>query len=588
MKSEINKTLSGIFENMAGIYRYMGVEQRFRAGAYARAARVIETLPYDISDLKDKKSLDALPGIGESLANLILEFVRSGKMRLYEELKTSVPSGLIDLMDLKGLGPARLKQIYETLKIDSKDELTEALQDGRISGLKGMGPKTVSNILKSLKLHKVVEERMLLYDARQEISTLIEYLSKNKSVQKIEAAGSLRRCKETIGDFDVLVACDPEKRNGITKDFTSAEIAAQVISSGNTRSSILLRSNGRQADLRIINPNEWGSALLYFTGSKEHNIELRKLAIKLGYRLSEYGLFNQKTGKNEAGEDEASIYSKLGLQYIEPELRENTGEIQLALNNRLPKLIRASDIKGDMHIHSNWSDGLNTISELADYAMNSLKYDYIVVTDHSISSRIANGLDEDRILKQLDEIARLNKTLGKDFIKTGLEVDILKDGSPDIGDRVLKKLDWVCASIHSGFENDNTERLIRACQNPWVDCIGHPSGRLIGQREGYPVDMEKVIKAAAKSGTAMEINAQPLRMDLDDQWTRIAIRNKVDLAIGTDAHSTQELHLIGLGLSIARRAGAEASSIINTRSWKEMGGGGPFDRLRDLYFKDES
>jgi DNA polymerase (family 10) len=389
-------------------------------------------------------------------------------------------------------------------------------------------------------------------------------------VKHAELAGSLRRKKETVGDIDILVSSAEKNRNKIVSHFISSDIAKQILAKGNTKASIILKGSGRQADLRIVDPDEWGSALQYFTGSKEHNVHLRTIAKEKGYKISEYGLFLTMNDKKVAGESEEDVYKKLGFQFVPPEMREDKGEIELAEKNKIPRLISLDDIKGDLQMHSVWSDGLHSIEDIVKYVKKNFSYDYIAITDHSKSSRIAKGMDERQILKQIKAIDEVNKKLGNGFVKKGIEVDILPDGTLDIPDDILVQLDWVTASIHSGFNKDNTERIIRACENPHVLCIGHPTGRLIGTREAYKVDIGKIIDAAKATNTALEINAQPERMDLNDELAAMAREKKVKLVISTDTHTLENFYFMKLGVFIARRAWCTADDILNTRSWSEI------------------
>jgi DNA polymerase (family 10) len=496
--------------------------------------------------------------------------LKTGKIKLYEQLKKSVPIELMDLMEIKGFGPQSLKQIHKQLKISTKDELFKALEDGTITKLKGFGQKKAANMLEGIKLHKTIEERMLLWDALEAGENIVQWMKKIPEVIHVELAGSLRRGKETIGDIDILASGDENNRKKIVDHFTSKEIAKQILAQGDTKASIVLKNSGRQADLRIVNEDEWGSALQYFTGSKEHNIHLRTIAKEQGFKISEYGIFSIKSNKKIAGKTEEEIYRTLGFQMMPPEMREDIGEIKLASKNKIPKLVSLKDIKGDLHIHSTWSDGLNTIEEIVNHVRKFFSYQYIVITDHSKSSRIAKGLDEKQILKQVKEIEELNEKLGENFVKTGLEVDILPDGKLDISDEILSRLNWVSASIHSNFNQDNTDRIIRACENPCVNCISHPTGRLIGVREPYLINIEQIIETAKHSNTALEINSQPNRMDLNDELSALVREEEVKIVINTDSHSLDNFNFMKLGVIIARRAWCTPANILNTKSWGEI------------------
>lgn len=570
MDNKINKELAFIFNDMSLIYRFLGAAQRFRAIAYQQAARAIDSLQQDITYYINNGTLESIHGVGESIALKIKEYIGTGKIEKYEQLKKTIPYGIINLMNIRGFGPQSLRKLHAALKINTRDELISALQDGRVSKIKGFGPRKIENMLKGLKLHKAVEDRALLWDALEAGEKIITRLKQLPEVKQAELAGSLRRKKETIGDIDILVSCERKNRKKIIAHFTSSDMAGEILAKGDTKASIILKELNRQADLRIVNEDEWGAALQYFTGSKEHNVHLRTIARDKGYKISEYGIFQIKNNKKVAGRSEAEIYGILGFQLIPPEMREDRGEIELAGKNTLPDIVSIGDILGDMQMHSTWSDGIYSIEEIAAYVKKYFHYKYIVITDHSKSSRIANGLDEHQLLKQLKEIERINNKLGENFIKAGIEVDILTDGSLDISDEILSRLDWVTASIHSNFNHDNTSRIIRACENPFVNCIGHPTGRLIGSREPYKIDMNEVIDIAKATGTYLEINSQPDRMDLNDELARLAKDKGVKLVISTDSHSLKQLHYIKLGVFIARRAWCTAEDILNTRKWKDI------------------
>lgn len=566
----LNKKLGKIFSDMSNIYQYSNGKQRFRALAYERAAKVISELQDDITVYAKNKKLDELPGVGESISEKIDEYLTTGKIGKYETLKKSVPIDLLELMNITGFGPKSLKTIHEELHINDQKQLIKALQDGRISKLKGFGKKKVDNMLHSLKLHKTVEERMLLWNALQAGNIILEAFKKMKDVKHAELAGSLRRRKETIGDIDVLVASDAKSRKKIITTFVSLPFVKEILARGDTKASVIIEEYNKQVDVRIVNPDEWGSALLYFTGSKEHNVHLRTIARGKGYKISEYGLFEAKTGRQIACATEEEIYQKLGFDWIPPEMREEKGELEIAAAKKVPALIELKDIRGDLQMHSTWSDGAMEIEELARYVSTHYPYEYIVLTDHSKSVRIAGGMNEMQFLDQIKVIREVNRKLGNDLIKAGTEVDIMPDGSLDLNDELLKQLDWVCASIHYGFTHDNTERIISACRNKYVNCIGHPTGRIIGQREGYPVNWEKVFTIAKQTGTAMEINCQVDRMDLNDELAKMAVEKGVKLVISTDSHQAQNFAFMPLGVFIARRAWCTKKDILNTRSWDQV------------------
>lgn len=567
----INKKLAEIFDELSAIYRFKGEEHRFRVTAYQKAANVIEELPEDIRNYMSDDKLEEIPGIGESIAEKIREYVKTGKIKKYEKLKKEIPADFIELLDVKGLGPQTLKTIWKELNIQTREELIEALKDGRVEALEGFKAKSVQNMLEGLKEQESADERILLAEAIEIAEWITDQLSLQSGLIKAKVAGSIRRGRETIGDIDLLVSADPQKRTDIINFFTGMDGVTKVIAKGDTKVSVVVEQAHRQVDMRIIDEKEWGAALLYFTGSKEHNIHLRQIAKDRDLKINEYGLFETKGDKRRiAGETEESIYKKLGLSWIPPELRENNGEIEQAAKNKLPDLVTMDEIQGEFHVHSNWSDGMQSIREMAEYAMKEMKYSYMVLTDHSKSSRIAGGLDEDRFMEQFEKIDEINTQLGREFIKKGVEVDILHDGSLDLDDDLLELMDWVAASVHSHFTRDNTDRILGACQSPFVNAIGHPSGRLIGKRKAYPLDMEKVIAKASETGTALEINAQPQRMDIDGIWAKKAIDSGVMLVIGTDAHHISNFKYIEQGVTTARRGWCGQKNIINTRKWVDV------------------
>jgi DNA polymerase (family 10) len=566
----VNKELGKIFKDMSHVYQYKNGKQRFRALAYEKASRIINDLQDDITTYTKKDQLEELPGVGSSIAEKINEYIKTGKIKKFESLKKTVPIDMLELMNIAGFGPRSLKLIHQRLKINSRDEVIKALLDGRISELKGFGKKKVDNMLRSLKLHKTVEDRMLLWHAMEAGNKVLNEFRKMKEVKEAELAGSLRRKKETIGDIDILISSDEKNRKKIITKFVSLPFTKEVLAKGDTKASVILKDFNKQVDVRIINPDEWGSALLYFTGSKEHNVQLRTIAREKGYKISEYGLFDAKTDKRIAGSTEEEIYNKLGFEWIPPEMREHAGELDLAAEKKIPGLVMLDDIKGDLQMHSSWSDGTMDIADLARFVSEHYPYDYIVLTDHSKSVRVAGGMNEQQFREQIKEIRSVNNKLKKDFIKAGAEVDIMPDGSLDLKDELLEQLDWVCASIHYGFKHDNTERIIAACQNKFVNCIGHPTGRIIGQREAYPVNWEKVFSIAKQTGTAFEINCQADRMDLNDELARVAREHGVKLVISTDSHQQSQFAFMQLGVFIARRAWCTKKEILNTASWAEI------------------
>lgn len=562
-----NIEVARIFYEIADILEFQGVE--FKPRAYRRAAKNIESLSEDIEVIYKKGKLKSIPGIGENIAKKIEEIIKTGKLQYYERLKNSIPSTLIELMKVPGLGPKRAKILYEKLGIKDIASLEKAAKEHKIAGTKGFASKIEEDILRGIKLVKKGEERKLLgfvYPISIELSNFLKQL---KEVDRISIAGSLRRMKETIRDIDILVASTiPEK---VMNAFITIPDIQEVLAKGITKSSILLK-NGIQVDLRVVQNNCFGSALQYFTGSKDHNIKLRGIALKKGYKLSEYGVFDKKTNKQIGGETEEQIYNILGLQYIEPELRENTGEIELAMKNKLPKLVKYSEIKGDFHLHSNYSDGSNSILELAKKAI-SLKYEYICITDHSQSQKIAHGLSVEKLEKQLKEIEKLNSYFSNFKIFTGIECDIKPDGSLDYENKVLKKLDIVIGAIHSRFkasEKEMTKRILKAFENPHLKIFAHPTGRLINQREPYKLNLEKIFEKANQNNIWMEINAFPERLDLNDINIRFAREFGLKFAIGTDAHSNIQMEFMKFGIATARRGWCTKKDILNCLSYKDI------------------
>lgn len=567
-----NSELANIFHQMASCYRYLGDEHRFRVMAYDGASRTLNSLRDDISNhAKDVHTLDELNGIGESIAEKIIEYLQTGKIKTFEKLKKQVPQELLELMDINGFGPATIKTLHEKLHINNREDMIEAIEAGKLEGLRGFGAKKIENMKRGLKLFKESHTRMLLWDAIKMGDEILGEVQALPGVKKATLAGSLRRKKETVGDIDIIATADKKEWKKIVNKFVSLSQSSKVLARGETRASILLKKTNVQVDLRLVHEYEYGSALLYFTGSKEHNVALRSWAKNKGWKLNEYGVFDTKTEKRLAGATEEEIYRLFGLQYVPPELREERGEIEKSRKKSLPELVEEKDIRGDMQMHSTWSDGAEDIDVIAKHLLKEYPhYEYIVMTDHSPSERVAGGLKPAEFIKQFAEIDKINKKLAKHFVKKGVEVDILADGSLDLPDDLLKQFDWVTASIHSGFNKDNTERLLKACDHPYVHCIGHPSGRLIGKREPYTVDWKKLFERAAATGTAIEINAQPNRLDLRDDLVKEAIEKGVTITISTDAHSLSQFDFMAMGVAVARRGWCTRKNILNSFSWKEI------------------
>ena len=553
-----NKELADIFDKWADILEFMG-DNPYHIRAYRNAARLIRDLSEDIEVLAKEGKLSKLPGIGQRLQAKILEFLRTGKIEEFERLKQQVPDTIFTLLDIPGVGPKTVKLLYEELGIRSIEDLKRAIERGELLRLPGFGPKKVEKIKKGIELFEKSGGRILLGVAVFIADRIVNQLKEHSAVERISVCGSTRRMKETVGDIDILAS---GKNNlEIIEAFVSLPNVKEVLWKGTKKATVIVEE-GEQVDLRVIEPDSYGAALQYFTGSKAHNIHLRTICLKLGYKLNEYGLF--KGDEKIAGRTEEEIYSALGMDTPPPEIREDTGEIEAALEHRLPNLVGYDEIKGDLHIHSNWSDGASTIEDYVKKALE-MGYRYIAITDHSKSLKVAGGLTEEELLKRNYEIDKLNeKYSGKIKILKGTEVDILPDGSLDYPDEILAQLDFVVAAIHSRFSQDNTERILKAINNPYVNAIAHPTGRVIGQREGYPLDLERIMKAAAEIGTALEVNSYYNRLDLRDAHCRMAKRFGVKLVISTDSHHVDHMWMIKLGVGTARRGWVEGKDVINT------------------------
>ena len=563
----VNQQIAQKFYKTADLLEIMG-ENPFRVRAYRNAARTIESLGRDLSEMVAQgEDLTKLPGIGKDLAQKIQEIIETGTFQKLKELEEEVPPGLIELLKVEGLGPKRIKTLYDTLGITSLEELREAAQKGEISKLPGFGKKLEQTILKGVVLAKKEGRRFRWAYVESFALELVDFLKKAKGLNAIEVAGSFRRKKETVGDLDILVTATNPKE--VIEHFVTFPEIKEVLSKGSTRSTIILSSN-IQVDLRAVEEESYGSALHYFTGSKAHNIAIRSLAQKLGLKINEYGIF--KGEERIAGRSEEEIFASVGLPYIEPELRENRGEIEAAMEGRLPKLITLSDIRGDLHCHTKWSDGQYSIAEMAA-AARRLGHSYIAITDHSRRLAMIKGLDEKRLEMQAREIEEVRGHFPDIQILHGIEVDILEDGSLDLPDSALELLDIVVAAIHSKFKlskKKQTRRLLKAMDNPHVNIIAHPTGRLIGVREGYELDMEKVMKHAAQNGCILELNAQPSRLDLNDVNLKLAKEMGIKISIATDAHNMDNLLYMRYGVNQARRGWLERRDVINTLSAEKL------------------
>ena len=562
-----NKEIASIFERMADILEFLG-DNPYRINTYRRVANVISEMGEDVEEAFYSGKLEKISGIGASSLLKIEEYLKKGTIKKYEELRKKVPEDLLELMEVPGIGPKTLRVAYDKLGVRSKEDFIKALKDGRLAKLKGFGEKKVKNILRGLEIWNRSKERIFILEAYTIAEDVVNYMQELSILKSISIAGSLRRMKETIGDIDILVSAERKDWSKIHDHFVRYSNIHEVLLKGETKSSIIL-DNGRQVDLRTVEPYQWGSALQYFTGSKEHNVHLRDIAKNMGYKISEYGIFKADTEERIGGEKEEDIYSTLGMQTPPPEIREDWGEIEMAIEHRIPQLIELKDIKGDFHMHTNWSDGLNTIEEMVEECYR-LGYQYMVVGDHSQSSKVANGLDPSRYKQQWKVIERLKEVYERKgfYILKGCEVDILPDGSLDLPDSLLEEFDFVVASIHTRFNEDNTYRILKAMENPYVNLIGHPTGRAYGQREGYPLNMDRIIEMAKETNTALEINT--FRADIPPEYIRKCVEKGVVMAIVTDAHAVTHLRYMRIGVGIARRGFATPTCILNTRSVEEV------------------
>ena len=570
MQEMNNKEIAKILSEFADIMAIKG-ENDFKIRAYTNAARKIGSYPDDIFKLAAEDELKEIKGIGSGIAESIKELLQDGVIEEMEAIKAELPPGVIEMTDIQGLGPKTAHRFYYELEIENLMTLEEALKAGKIQKLKGFGKKSEEKLLKALKNHEKYVDKIILSKALKTAREIIETIKtelKPDLFEEIEICGSSRRAKELTGDLDILIAtAKPEK---LSKNLKNLDFTAEVIGAGETKVSIRT-DQGVQTDFRLVSEEEFSSALHYFTGSKAHNVRMRQLAKDHNLKLSEYGLFRDDDSKEKI-ESEADIFKVLGLDYIIPELREDRGEIEAAQKGELPDSIELEDIKGDLHLHSRYSDGAFSIKEMAE-AAKKRGYQYIAVTDHSQSLTVASGMSIEELKEQLKEIDQLNQKLADFKIFKGVEVDILKDGKLDFEDELLKEIDFVIASIHSYFnlgETEMTERIIKAVENPQVNLIGHPSGRMLAGREAYAVNLDKVIKAAAENNTALEINASPQRLDLDAEWARKAKKAGAKISINTDAHHYKEYSDLELGVATARRGWLEKEDVINTFSVKDL------------------
>jgi DNA polymerase (family 10) len=562
-----NFALARLFYEMSGLLE-AGGESVFRVRAYQRAAQTLEALAEDVATVAARGGLTTLPGIGRDLAARIEEYLATERIAQLDALRARLPAGFLALLEIRGLGPRTARALWEHAGVDSVERLEALCRSRQIVGMAGIREKTCDNLLRAIERWKAGRARTPLRTARAIAGRIAEALRAHGGVEQLEVAGSLRRMRDTVKDVDLLVTSTEPAR--VIRTFTTLPSVAEVIAQGPTRAAVR-HQDGLTVDLRVVDPGTVGAALQYFTGSREHNVRLREMASRRGLRVSEYGVFDEGTGARVAGATEEEVYATVGLPWIPPELRENQGEIEAARDGRLPVLVTAADLRGDLHAHTDWSDGHHSLERLVG-AAEARGYEYVIVSDHSRSTTIANGLDVDRLRAQRAAIRALQPR-HRIRILAGSECDILADGTLDFPDEVLRELDVVLVAVHSRFKQPGAEmtaRIVRALGNPWVNVLVHPTGRLLGSREPYDVDLEAVLEAARAHGKAVEINASPDRLDLCDVHARRAGALGVPVAISTDTHYLSELDHVDLGVGVARRAWLGAAQVLNTRPLGEL------------------
>jgi DNA polymerase (family 10) len=577
------KEIAAILDEMGTLLELKG-ENPFRSRAYHNAAQVIEALNDDLGKLISEKSLTSVKGIGSGLSEIIIDLFTTEKSKHYDELRTSIPKGVLEMLRIQGLGPKKVKVLFEKLKIQSIVELKTACTEHKLLKVEGFGEKTEENILKGIEHLEHSSDKYLYPKAKDAADRIVFSLKALKQVKQCEIAGSLHRKKEVIGDIDILVTANEKDRDIIFKTFLSHTDVASTIAAGDTKSSVILKS-GIHCDLRIVADAEFPFALNYFTGSKEHNVEMRSLARTFGWSLNEYdfSVINHEKGKAKvqkapACKTETDIYRALGLTFVPPELRENTGEIEAARKKNLPELLEEKDLRGTFHCHTTSSDGINSLEEMVN-AARQLGWDYLGIADHSQAAAYAGGLKPDRARAQIKTIAKLNEQLKGFRVFAGVECDILPDGSMDYDDALLAQFDYVVASIHSKFkmtEAEATQRIVKALKNKYVTILGHPTGRLLLERDGYPLNLNEIITVSGDLGKCIEINAHPMRLDLDWRYLKFAKEKNVLIAINPDAHNTEGLRDVQYGVGIARKGWLEAKDVLNTKTAAAV----------DKYFKE--
>lgn len=553
-----NREIAQLFNEIADALEFKN-ENTFKVVAFRKAARIMEELTEDVVKLVREDKLRAIPGIGTSMAEAIEEYVDSGRMQRHRDATAGIPPALLDLLNVQGLGPRTVALAHHELGVRTLADLKKVIANGTLAALPRMGEKKVDNIRKGIELFERSHERLSIAIAEQLASAVIIHLREHAGVTQVSPAGSLRRWKETIGDIDIL-ATGPDPAR-IVKTFTGYPGVEQVLAAGATKASILVEDV--QIDLRVVAEQEYGAALMYFTGSKEHNVKMRGLALARGLKLNEYGLF--RGDRYTAGRTEEEVFRALGMEWIPPELREDRGEVERAQEHALPQLVELEQIRGDLQMHSTYSDSSAELRELAA-TCRGMGYEYLLITDHSKSAHYAHGMDVRRLRKQWDEIDALNRRFRDFKILKGVEVDIVADGTLDYADDILSQLDLVVASIHQGFTKRVTERMCAAMENPYVDIIGHPTGRLISKREGYTMDLDRVMEQARRTGTWLECNAYPDRLDLNDLNLKQAGELGIRVSLGTDSHSVEDLTAMKYGVATCRRGWLKPEEVVNTYS----------------------
>ena len=563
-----NVAIAEVMESIAQLLELKG-ESSFKVRAYRRAAQAIENLPAEVERLMREGRLREIPGVGDSISQKIIELLGSGKCEYYENLRAEFPSGITRLMEIPGIGPKTASRLAKDLSIATVEDLEQAVLDGRVAKLPRMGEKLAENILHHLRSLRRKDQRIPLGQALPVADAIVEQLKDNPALRNLTPAGSLRRRMETIGDIDIIGTSDAPK--AVMDQFSRLPQVKEVLVKGPTKTSVVVEG-GVQVDLRLVEHDAFGSLLQHFTGSKQHNIDLRELALKKGLSLSEYGITRLLDGQLQKFTEEEAFYAALGLEFIPPELREASGEIEAAGRQAIPRLVEQGDIRGDLHTHTDWSDGRSSLREMVE-AARDLGYEYIAVTDHSVGRGVARGLSVERLLRQREEIQELDRSVKGITVLQGAEVDIRADGTLDFPDEVLAGLDVVTASVHSSMGQDEetmTNRILKVIQNPHVDIIGHLTCRLLGHRPPVALNIEKVLRAAAETKTALEINSQPERLDLKDVHIRQARDLGVMMVINTDAHWVHQLSAMRFGVATARRGWCEPRHILNTRTLPEV------------------